>query len=771
MPRNSNVRVLCLLLFLVLGRPDVARAQQADDDVYVVQPGDTCASVGRRFFGDASAGSAKLHALNSMGPPPHTLKPGTRLRIKGDPDARLTFVKPEVNSKRAGKPDWLHANTGQGLWRLDSVNTLRSAGAEVTFRDLTRLQMNENALVVIYGQEAQASDKVKKSGAVELLQGELNVSLAELRGEPLGVKMPAATVDSRSRDLIVGVDAQQMTRLSVFDGQAEVAAQGQRVQVPRDHGTRVEKGKVPEKPRPLPEAPEWVGGVRSVRLLLEGAGVDETLPWAPVPRAASYRVELARDERFNDRLHSETVPAGPEPLKSVVPALAPGEYFARVRAVDAAGLLGRASAVRRVEVLRVKTQRGTLGPQGLQGAPPLEFSVDGAESLDARLDGAPVTLPLRVETPGAHTLELRPRGLPDAPAERLTLTVSLPKATLALEPLGETFQARLRVFDEQGQPLDVAPTALTLRGLEGTWVDALSRQTDGSWLALVVPSERDGRLVSVEALWGDTPLARLEAQAPLAVAPPPPPPPAAPAGPEVALTSALSAPPGGRRDASALPTAFLPRSLLVELRAQTGAAPSGEDVAGGRAALSVEGRLGERVALGAALAVRPDALSRELSASLSGRVLLSDLPTLRVLLSFEGLFAGSAFAGEARGAWLRPALIAGGQWERWAWSTSQGYALRPGRTRATWESAYQGWFLPLPTLALGAEVNALVDATLEAPGPHAYAAGVGARWKWSGFEVGASVRRGFGPEGARVWGTWGGQVSLGWSGLLPPLPQ
>ncbi|MFY0574360.1 FecR domain-containing protein [Cystobacter fuscus] len=519
MPRNSNVRVFCLLLFLVLGPPDVARAQQADDDVYVVQPGDTCASVGRRFFGDASAGSAKLHALNAMGPPPHTLKPGTRLRIKGDPDARLTFVKPEVNSKRAGKPDWLQANTGQGLWRLDSVNTLRSAGAEVTFRDLTRLQMNENALVVIYGQETQAPDKVKKSGAVELLQGELNVSLAELRGEPLGVKMPAASVDSRSRDLIVGVDAQQMTRLSVFDGQAEVAAQGQRVQVPRDHGTRVEKGKVPEKPRPLPEAPEWVGGVRSVRLLLDGAGVDETLPWAPVPRAASYRVELARDERFNDRLHTETVPAGPEPLKSVVPALAPGEYFARVRAVDAAGLLGRASAVRRVEVLRVKTQRATLGPQGLQGTSPLEFSVDGAESLDARLDGAPVALPLRVEAPGAHTLELRPRGLPDAPPERLTLTVSPPKATLALEPLGDAFQARLRVFDEQGQPVELDPTALTLRGLEGTWVDALSRQTDGSWLALVVPSERDGRLVSVEALWGDTPLARLQTEVPAPVAP------------------------------------------------------------------------------------------------------------------------------------------------------------------------------------------------------------------------------------------------------------
>ncbi|MET0403999.1 MAG: FecR domain-containing protein [Cystobacter sp.] len=761
MPRNPSARGLFLLLAALLLPPELARAQgDGDANVYVVQPGDTCASVGRKVFGDAASGSAKLHALNKMGPPPHTLIPGTRLLIKGDPDARLTFVKPEVNARRAGQSDWLQANAGQGLWRLDSVNTLRSAGAEMTFRDLTRLQMNENALVVIYGEGSQATDKVAKSGAVELLQGELNVSLAELRGEPLGVKMPAATVASRSKDLIVGVDARQMTRVSVFDGQSEVAAQGQRVRVPRNHGTRVAKGSQPEAPRPLPDSPVWEGGTHVVRLLLVGEGVDETLSFASVPRAASYRVEVARDERFNDRLHAAEVPEGPAPLKSVVPALAPGQYFARVRAVDAAGLLGLASAVRRVEVLRVKTERGALGPEGLQGLYPLEFSVDGAESLEARLDGSPVTLPLRVEAVGSHTLELRPRGQPEAPPERVMLTVAPPRATLALEPVGEAFLARVRVFDEQRQPLEPPASVLSLRGLEGTRVETLSREGDGSWVARVFPAEGEGRRrASVEALWSGTPLARLEAEGPPPVAPPPP----VAEGPEVALTSLLGAAPGGRRDASTLPTAFLPRSLLVELRALSGVAPSGVDVAGGRLALSAEGRLGSLTALGAAVSLRPGGASREGSASLWGRVLLRDVPTFRVMLSFEGLYAGEL--------WLRPALIAGGQGRHWAWSTSQGYSIRSGMARASWESTYQGWFLPLPTLALGAEVNALVDATPELPGPHAYAAGVGARWKRGAFELGASVRRSFGPNGVEYWGTWGGQVTLAWSGLLPPRPQ
>jgi FecR-like protein/LysM domain-containing protein len=779
-PRSSSVRGLATALVLVLCLPAVSWAEApkpVDDDVYVVQPGDTCGSVARKVFGDVTTGSAKLHALNKMGAPPHQLVPGTVLRIKGDPDARLTFIRPEVNSKRAGKVDWFQANTGQGLWRLDSVNTLREAGAEVTFRDLTRLQMNENALVVIYGQATRATDKVKKSGAVELLQGELSVSLAELRGEPVGVQMPAATVAARSKDILVGVDGQQMSRVSVFDGQAEVSAQGQNVQVPKDH----------EKPRPLPEAPAWAGGARSVRLLLDDKGVDEELAWAPVKEAASYRVELARDERFNDRVHGETVQAGQESLKSVARALVAGKYFARVRAVDAAGLVGKASAVRQVEVMRVKTERGTVGPQGIRGAQRLDFTVEGAESLDFRLDGAPTTHPVRVESVGTHTLELLPRGVPDARPEKLTLTVVPPRVDVDVEPMAGAFRVKVLVLDEQGKPLEGPFAALKLRGLHGTQVEEpLQRQADGSLLTRALPGMRDGeRMASVEALWGDTPVQQVNALAPVEQAPVPvaaePAPPEQDAGAEVALMPLLGAPSGGLVEAAPLPTAFLPQAWLFEVRMQPGLGSDGLDMARGRTTLAVEGRVSERVALGTALAMRPGVLlgggaaaglpETALSASLSGRVRLTDHPGFRVLLAFDGTLTGSSFNEEARGLRLRPALLAGLRRERWAFSTSQAYALRPGQAEATWDSAYQVWFLPLPMLSLGAGLDALVGATPREPGPLGLAAGVGARLNLGGFELGTSVRRGFGPDGARVWGGWSGQLTLGWSGLGALLPQ
>ncbi|HEX8437700.1 FecR domain-containing protein [Archangium sp.] len=775
MLRSSSVSGFAAVLALVLCLPTVSWAQAAADDVYVVQPGDTCGSVARKVFGDTTVGSAKLHAFNKMGAPPHQLKPGTVLRIKSDPDARLTFIRPEVNARPAGKVDWRQANPGQGLWRLDSVNTLREAGAEVTFRDETRLQMNENALVVIYGQVAKATDKVKKSGAVELLQGELNVSLAQLRGEPLGVQMPAATVAARSKELHVGVDAQQMSRVSVFDGQAEVTAQGQSVQVPKDHGTRVEKGKLPEKPRPLPEAPQWAGGTRSVRLLLDDKGVDEELAWAPVKNAASYRVELARDERFNDRVHGETVRATPESLKSVARALAAGRYYARVRAVDAAGLVGKVSTVRQMEVLRVKTERGVVGPQGLQGASRLDFVVEGAESLDFRLDGVPTTHPVKVETLGTHTLELLPRGVPDARPETLTLTVVPPRVEVDLEPLAGAFRVKVQVLDVRGQPLEGPLSQLKLRGLHGTQVEETPRrQSDGSLVTRAVPGMRGGeRVAVVEALWGDTSLQQVSAQAPaeqlapsqVAIVEPELPVKSAPE--EAALLPMLGVPTGGLVESAPLPTAFLPQAWLFELRAQPELGSAGVDLARGRTTLGVEGRVSERVALGAALALRPERPATSLSASMSGRVRLTEHPSFRALLSFDATLTGSGSAQEAQGLRLRPAVLAGLRENRWAFSTSQGYALRPGEARATWDSTYQAWFLPVPRLALGAELDALVDATPREHGPSAFAAGVGARLRLGGFELGTSVRRGFGPDGARIWGGWGGVLTLGWSGLRP----
>jgi hypothetical protein len=560
---------------------------------------------------------------------------------------------------------------------------------------------------------------------------------------------------------------------------AKVKKSGAVELLPKDHGTRVEKGRAPEKPRPLPEAPKWAGAEGSLRLLLDDKGVDEELAWAPVKDAAEYRVELARDERFNDRVHDATVPATPEALKSVARALGPGRYFARVRAVDASGLVGKASDVRRVEVLRVKSERGVMGPQGIQIADRADIALEGAEAMDFRLDGAPTTHPVRVEGLGTHTLELLPRGVSDARPEKLTFTVVPPRVEVDLEPVADYFRVKVQVLDERGKPLEGSLAPLKLRGLHGTQVEeSLQLQTDGSLLTRAVPGRRgDERVASLEALWGDTPRQRVSATMsgeqpgpmPTEVAQTEPPVRSTQA--EAALLPMLGSPTGGLVETAPLPTAFLPQAWLFELRVQPEVGTSGVDVARGRTTLAVEGRVAERVALGTSVALRPGAPATALSASMSGRVRLTEHPLFRLLLSFDATLAGPGFEEEAQGLRVRPALLVGARRKHWALSMSQGYAIRPGEARATWDSAYQAWFLPIPQLALGAELDALVDATPRERGPSAFAAGVGARLRLGDFELGTSVRRGFGSDVARVWGEWSGWVTLGWSGLRPAESQ
>jgi hypothetical protein len=410
-PRRSRASSLALALAVALF-PGAAAPAGAAAGAYVIQPGDTCVAVARKVWGDPGAIDL-LHALNpGMGPPPHRLVPGTTLLVREPAVAELTFVKPSVDARAAGATDWRPAEVGLDLHRRDEVATRNRAAAEVTFVDASRLQLRENVLVVIYGGAGTAlsgTTPLRKSGAVELVQGELRLSLAELRNEPLDLRTPSAQVAARSRDTSVAVDRESTSRVSVMDGLATVRAQGNAVDVPEGQGTRVALGKPPEPPRPLPEAPRWAQEGRDVRLWIEGRGADAPLAWTPVASAASYRLELARDEGFGDRLREEGVEAAPAPA-AVLEALEPGRYFARVRAIDAAGLLGRPSEPKRVDVLRVRIERGAFEPGSARGVGEVRIAVEGGDDLEVTVNGAPARLPLSIAEVGAHTVRLAPPG-------------------------------------------------------------------------------------------------------------------------------------------------------------------------------------------------------------------------------------------------------------------------------------------------------------------------------------------------------------------------
>jgi hypothetical protein len=502
-------RSLALALLLAATLAGATGPGSPTEEFVVVQPGDTCASIGKRVWGTPD-GYKQLHELNDLSTKHPPLEPGTRLRIRPEPEAHLTYVKPDVNTRPPQEPTWKPGRQGEALYRLYQVNTLGGAGAEVTLKDTSKLQLRENALVVIYGaQQASSKEQPRKAGGVELVQGDLRMRLAQLRGEPLPLETPSAKLAASGQDLFVSVDAQRMSRVAVFDGKAQVAAKGAQVEVPRGKGTRVEQGKAPEPPRPLLPAPAWsVASAREVLLALGGAPQLHPLKWQPVPGAVTYRAVLARDEGLNDVL-AEVSPAAETTLTLDAGALPPGRYYARVQAVDAVGLPGMPSAPRMVEVVPVKVERGEAqGPTRVVGQGQVKLSVDPSLGLALRVKGKTVGSEVVLMTPGLHTVDAM--GVTRPVSVEVEPVVG---AELVLRPAAGRFKLEVTARPTEAGAPPIADGALVVKGLEGASVSNLVRKGETRWEADVTPAAGARGQATVEVWVYGKPAGRTSARA------------------------------------------------------------------------------------------------------------------------------------------------------------------------------------------------------------------------------------------------------------------
>ncbi|MFZ5442764.1 MAG: FecR domain-containing protein [Myxococcota bacterium] len=441
-----------LLLTMVLAAAEPPPAAQ---ETWTVKAGDTCDAIARAVWGDRKH-IAELHRWNELGPLPHNLRPGMVLRLRAPtetkaegPDATLTFLKPAVRTRHL--LEWQPAQLGMGLFRLDEVNTLKGAGAALRFRDLSSLLLDENALIVIYGDSAPR--KPSEPTGVTLVDGELRLALAQMRAKPLAVNTPAGAVSASGMQGVVAVDGAQTTRVSVFEGTSLVSAKGVTVTVPSNHGTRVRQNQPPEPPRLLPETPA-LAAVPPVLVAGPDGLASLALSWPAAARAEQYRVQLARDVDFVDRLRDAWTPK----LEATLDRLEPGALEVRVIAFDEVGLQSRPSTTAHVEV--VELGRGLDAHQELvltRGSP-LTFTLPAALRLS--IDGQETTAP-PVLTVGVHALRI----LDASGAVKLETTVVVPPAPPTVVTVGDKLRATFAdELDEAIAPVlerDAQQTAFT----------------------------------------------------------------------------------------------------------------------------------------------------------------------------------------------------------------------------------------------------------------------------------------------------------------------
>ncbi|MEZ4471912.1 MAG: LysM peptidoglycan-binding domain-containing protein [bacterium] len=344
-------------LALLLGLP-AASGQPLND--YIIKPGDSCAGIAARVFGDGRQWR-RIGEYNPAycGQRQRVLLPGEVLRLPwpgegavaptsdvsptpAEPpgaDAQVTTVVRQVEARAPDAPDWQAAARGTDLFRGWRVSTGDDSLAELTFRDTSMLALRPNALVIVYGQTARSTRR--PAGRARLERGALKTRLAELAGK-LTVETAGAEAELGQGSGLVAVDAAGTSLVANHDGvPAVVTAGGRRVEVPAGMGSKIEKGQQPTAPRPLPPAPARLGGPREIA---DGALLD--VMWSPVDGAAGYRVDISRGLDG-----AEPVAAGlVEGASRFLMPMPPGRYAVTVSTLGADGFESRPSEVWRVAV-------------------------------------------------------------------------------------------------------------------------------------------------------------------------------------------------------------------------------------------------------------------------------------------------------------------------------------------------------------------------------------------------------------------------------------
>ena len=314
-----------------------------------IQAGDDCEKIARELYGDPSHVDI-IHRYNPwLGAQlPHHLEPGQKLVLPKRvppplPDAEVTVARRQVDARPPEATDWSSARPGLDLWRGWRVNTREQASAQIVFRDQSRIELRENTLVIIYGGLGASRGKARRETAEATLdRGALRSRLGAYTGKDareVTVTTPSAVAEFTGGASLVTVDDTGTSRVANHgEGKAAVRSAsdkgpaGPKVRVAPKMGSRVDKGKPPSKPRPLPPTPAWIE--RGPRTFAAAGELGGTIQgeWGAIAGAASYRVEVSQDPEGNDILVSQIVPASIHRFEAQ--GLPPGDYYASVAAVD-----------------------------------------------------------------------------------------------------------------------------------------------------------------------------------------------------------------------------------------------------------------------------------------------------------------------------------------------------------------------------------------------------------------------------------------------------
>lgn len=325
--------------------------------------------------------------------------------------AVLTETRNEVKSKAAASIAWGPARSGLKLYNRDAVQTIGNSNARITFDADNYLNIGNNSLVIIKRMEKDPYLKQKRSFMV-MVEGELTGKIANDGGS--GMQVEITTPDAVARILSgdgSGKDAEfkvsvlpdQSSSIVVYQGSAEISAQGKRVRVGANQGLTFRAGEELSSPIALPDPPQLKSPEDRAVTSYRNLPPRTRFSWSAAADKATYRFTLAQDSEFKKILVEELV-SSPEFVHG---SLNQGTYYWRVSTVRE-GCEGQPGPVRKLEM------RQDLEPPRLQvGFPqtpvgPGRFTLEGSTEPGCKVFIAGQETP--VDAAGRFVFELHLRA-------------------------------------------------------------------------------------------------------------------------------------------------------------------------------------------------------------------------------------------------------------------------------------------------------------------------------------------------------------------------
>lgn len=307
---------------------------------YTVKPNDSFELIYRKYLA-SRAGIVKLSAHNQH-PLSKKLQPGQVLVVpvallkKTPVNVQVLVASGDVVASTTQQQTPRAIKVGDTLTQGDKLKTGKYSVAKLRFADGSVVDVQQNSSIEIHASYQYAG----KETFVSLLK--LNNGRTEIEANPnhtvgnsMQIETPSAIAAVRGTQFRVATDA-DVALQETIEGQVAFSGAGQEVVLAKGFGSVVEKNQAPLPPIVLPDAPD----VTAFSQQFEQNHAKFAL--VPQTEVVAFVSQLARDAAFTQIVHEQVTPAGPS-AALLIPDLADGQYYLRLRAQESHGLQGQSA--------------------------------------------------------------------------------------------------------------------------------------------------------------------------------------------------------------------------------------------------------------------------------------------------------------------------------------------------------------------------------------------------------------------------------------------